>query len=272
MPYVAASARAKIRRAKEHFNTLYGEFERFVNSHPYEIRQEFEPDAPEIGPAPSTVYVVYYPTATLSWHWPLLLGEMFYNLRSALDHVVYDLGPRHRSEFPIFTDRDAFYAVELKEGYALPAVNSGLFKIRGITDERTRDAIEAAQPFNVGQEEGRYSVLWLLQELCNIDKHRTFHLCRRQTRRVEITPPKGVNLWSMGFYVVQAPALEGRTVLASYAPLFGRQMEMNVEITFDIAFDEGELPQLTGESVTAVCRAIIDYVERLVGIVEATVP
>lgn len=271
MPYTAASARAKIKRAKDHFNALYGEFERFVNSHPYEIRQEVDPDTRDPLTGIPALNVVYYPTADLPWHWPIILGELFYHLSSALDHVVYDLGPCHRSAFPIYTDPVAFYALELKQGYALPASNSGLFKIRGITNEATRNVIEAAQPFNVGQEEGQYSVLWLLQELCNIDKHRTFHLCRRQTRLIEFTPPKGIHLWAIGFYVVQAPPLEDRTILARYIPPFGDQMEMKIQLTFDIAFDEGDLPQLTGEPVTAVCRAIIDYVERVVGLLESSV-
>src|SRR4051794_5967241 len=121
MPYVATSAWAKIDRAKTHFNALYEEFQRFVHGHPYEIRQEFDPEFGET--APVRINVVYYPTRSIPTDWSVILGEFFYNLRSALDHVVYDLGPVTFSEFPIFTVKGKFYAMDKKFPW-LPAWGS----------------------------------------------------------------------------------------------------------------------------------------------------
>ena len=89
-------------------------------------------------------------------------GEIAYNLRSALDHLVWQLvlvnneTPGRRNEFPIFQKEDEYQAVAKR-------------KLRGLAD-RYQELIEGFQPY---RENGRVGThLWMLHSICNIDKHR----------------------------------------------------------------------------------------------------
>ena len=89
-------------------------------------------------------------------------GEIAYNLRSALDHLVWQLvlvnneTPGRRNEFPIFQKEDEYQAVAKR-------------KLRGLAD-RDQELIEGFQPY---RENGRVGThLWMLHSICNIDKHR----------------------------------------------------------------------------------------------------
>jgi hypothetical protein len=96
--------------------------------------------------------------------WPVLLGEIIHNLRSALDHLVYEASapdkdgfPLKRTEFPIYLDEAKFR-------------QSGLQKIRGLNDA-TRALVEQYQPF-ANSDPSITTYLWVLQQLSNTDKHR----------------------------------------------------------------------------------------------------
>lgn len=90
------------------------------------------------------------------------VGEIAYNLRSALDHLIWQLvsangkstNPRH--EFPIFIDAGDYD-------------KSVGDQLRGL-DDRQRGMIESFQPFQDNRSVGPH--LWMLHKICNIDKHR----------------------------------------------------------------------------------------------------
>lgn len=91
-----------------------------------------------------------------------IIGDAIHNIRSALDHLVYELAPRRarkarKSQFPIFTDECEF------------KVRSPPM-IKGITgDERT--LIERVQPY-IASNPPRHDPLAILNKLSNLDKHR----------------------------------------------------------------------------------------------------
>ena len=112
-------------------------------------RQATDPDAGY--EEPETVY-----------EYSIAVGEIAYNLRSALDHLIWQLvsangeSPNHRNEFPIFLDAgDYDKSVENR--------------LRGL-DDRQRSMIESFQPFQDNRSVGPH--LWMLYTICNIDKHR----------------------------------------------------------------------------------------------------
>ena len=90
------------------------------------------------------------------------VGQIAYNLRSALDHLVWQLVlvngkiPGTRNEFPIF-DSEEKYQKESKK------------KLKGVSADR-RELVGAFQPFSLCGDIGRH--LWMLHSVCNIDKHR----------------------------------------------------------------------------------------------------
>jgi hypothetical protein len=91
-----------------------------------------------------------------------VIGDAVHNIRSALDHLVYELAPpevrrRRRTQFPIFMTEAGFR-------------NQGLQQIDGITgDERT--LIEKVQPYNASDPPND-DPLAVLNRLSNLDKHR----------------------------------------------------------------------------------------------------
>lgn len=148
------SAYAKIATAKDHIKRLEAELAKFFSSRPYTVATKLDP---------STHRLTYF----LSGVRPLpisvstILGDALQNLRSALDHLAYQLflaGTGGTQEgfhiyFPIF-DSAADYA----KGAAR--------KIRGLRAEAIR-AIDEIKPYRGGN-----GALWRLHKLNNADKHR----------------------------------------------------------------------------------------------------
>ena len=100
---------------------------------------------------------------------PIRVGEITYNLRSALDQLVYalvlnnDEEPSRQNEFPVF-NKEADYQREAPR------------KLKGVARDR-RDLIESFQPFQGGI--GRH--LWMLHVICNVDKHRHLNVVNTHT-------------------------------------------------------------------------------------------
>ena len=95
-------------------------------------------------------------------HYSIRVGEIAYNLRSALDHLIWQLVkasgqcPNTRNEFPIFK-------------YESKYKRSSNRKLRGL-DENQRKLVDEFQPYRDCGGVGKQ--LLMLHEICNIDKHR----------------------------------------------------------------------------------------------------
>ena len=90
------------------------------------------------------------------------VGEITYNLRSALDHLVWQLvldngeDPTPSNGFPIFRK---------EHGYPTAAKKM----LKGVKQDRS-EMIHRLQPFQENSVVGAH--LWMLNSICNIDKHR----------------------------------------------------------------------------------------------------
>jgi len=239
----------KIDRARHHLNALESEVRTFIESKPYEIRHEVNTDSKE-------KMVVFHPTRSIPSSLPYILGDLVHNLRSSLDHAVYELTLRHRgapvkgSEFPVFVDRDNFQ-------------RNAPRKICGLR-ERTRTIIEQLQPYNLRKEGTTESILWWLHQLSIIDKHRTIHLCRIQASEAQITFSRDVTFDSeKGITQFLARILKDGTVLASWFPagVADTQADTEVQIDIDIAMDETIVPNLAGQRIVGVAEQLIKCVE-----------
>jgi len=157
------SARLKIVRAYSHMKALNGEIDAVLGTQPNAVVSKIESESGD------KVY-----RAEMRWQppreWGLLLGDFVHNLRSALDHMVWDLvllnpdsdDPDTNTEFPIYWD---------PAQYVLP--HEAPRKLRGIVPQAP-DLIEEAQPYH-GANAKRHP-LWMLRELDIADKHRTLLL------------------------------------------------------------------------------------------------
>jgi hypothetical protein len=161
-----AGVRAKITRAREHQSMLKTEFDDWAKRHAkickYRIWRDGDWEVVSVDPIPK-------PDIRCS----VIAGDIIHNLRSALDHLVWQLvirdgyEPSFRNQFPIYTskkefiDRVKFRKNDPKQSelYGI-TVNSDAWKI-----------IEQAQPYTK-----RYNFIGILGRLSIMDKHKTLYV------------------------------------------------------------------------------------------------
>jgi len=159
VPFVGA--RLKIIWAYHHLKLLNTEVDLALKSQPNAVVGQIEPETGD------KVYRAQM-TSQPPREWGLILGDCVHNLRSALDHMVWDLvqlngqTPDSNTEFPIYWDR-AKYSLKGEADR----------KLRGVSTQAV-DLIEQAQPYHAGQPQGH--PLWILRELDVRDKHRSILL------------------------------------------------------------------------------------------------
>jgi hypothetical protein len=257
-----AGAQARINRAHDQIDALHDEVHEFCAREPHLVREVLDPDSGR----KRAEYVVTerFPSA-----WPTIVGEIAYDLRSALDHVVYDLtvlesgGPLGHTGFPIFED-EARYDELTTRGE--PAFGSGVFKIRGV-NPYAKAAIRSLQPF-----EARKAVpfeeptLSLLQELSMVDRQRTIRLCRLRWPRSRMRSRRPVRdlrfLWGA--------TLEDGATLAEWTPtVVDGAHDLEVVLDFDVGF--GAWPSAKSPPMIEVLEGMAAAVGETVRILAATV-
>ena len=229
------NARNKIARAKTHFEGLQLEMQRFFDSKPYRIVQEHDLETEEF-------ILVYYPEAPIPEDWPVVISDIFSNLRSSLDLAVYELtvreqgSPLDKTEFPIFDDPDRF-AGRTKNNTG-PARLSGLWRIRGLR-QKTRDIIEQLQPYHWKDPE-HPSTLAILNEMGNFGKHNDLHLCRMGAIALNNSVIRDMpNVVRWGLENIGG-SLDERTVIARLKLAAGLddKVYMDADVSLEIVFDE----------------------------------
>lgn len=129
----------------------------------------------------------------------LIVGDCLFNIRSALDHLVWDLtrpeGSVPRCEFPLFDDPRRFNE---RRGDGTPKPLSGLGKISGLTEVQQK-IVETLQPYHsIDAEDATLAAtcdnLGLLNEIHNSDKHRTLSLACTSVNEMAYTPQAGVRI------------------------------------------------------------------------------
>ena len=160
-PVDLGGVNAKIERAREGLQRLEADISAYC-----EFRQRqivFEESLPYV------YHLGDHPTAPV--HYSIMVGEIAYNLRSSLDHLVWQLvqsnghQPDSNSEFPIF-DSESKYLKGFRR------------KLDGI-DQNRQQLIREFQPFNERGQIGNH--LLMLNTICNIDKHRRLNVVATHT-------------------------------------------------------------------------------------------
>ena len=174
--------RRKLRRAQRKIQTLKRLIDRWVEANPYGIYAEFNP---QTGDHVLRAYARDEPREAPLVQWSIIVGEIAYNLRSALDQAVCELAtsrnaPCDRTSFPIFQYGARAKRRKDRSGRALN------FSWKGAAiaplSYRHRRIIEGVQPYHrvdtyqVAYPRGKrrpFYSLWMLHEMNNADKHRT---------------------------------------------------------------------------------------------------
>ena len=150
---------AKLGRARASLRSLDSKISHYCDGRIDEIRLE----AQHLGHR--AAFLMGGPS-DLPIEWAVTIGEIAYNLRSSLDHLVWQLvmqngkTPTTSNQFPILLDKAKF--------------NRAASRLLKGVDAHSRRIIEEIQPYQEGSEAGLF--LRILRSICNIDKHRHLNL------------------------------------------------------------------------------------------------
>ncbi|MGQ3103793.1 MAG: hypothetical protein ACT6Q8_06755 [Niveispirillum sp.] len=146
------AANLKVARAKRHYEELHGILSNYVASSPFRLRVCYDNEkentivkAHLLSPIPSAVSAV--------------VGDIFHNIRSSLDVAIYGVlenrvENRRSIQFPFSADE-----LNLKSRMQKCEIDKGPIELYNF--------IVSTRPFKLGNE-----VLWSVNELNNLDKHR----------------------------------------------------------------------------------------------------
>ena len=239
--------RAKIERAKEHFQVLQPEVSAFLKLNPYSIVDEHNPY--------SRHHIL---RAKVHLDTPprlgIIAGDIFHNLRSALDHLVWQLvllnsnTPDDKTAFPIFWEDSKWNPPKRYE-------SSGRRKIQGVAPS-VEAIIERLQPYH--RTPFSEHPLFILHTLNIRDKHKLLNFIGLAVQSRTVMLGEG----TLDFMVT--PRLPRTTFhrLAHDAILlqFAGDMDMEIKFTYYIAFDEPEIVQR--QPVIPTLQSLIDFVEK----------
>lgn len=158
--------RAKVARALELLLQLDEDLHAYLDTDPIALERQVQPDGEAVA---IVVRVTAPPPIKLS----LLVGEVAHQLRSALDHLAYELvlaagnEPTRSTAFPVLLQRPA----------------KGL-KVDGGVTPAALAAIEEFQPYQ--RTNSTAQPLHVLTTLWNIDKHRHLHLTILQSTNTQV--------------------------------------------------------------------------------------
>ncbi len=150
--------RKKLERAEKNIINLNGELNSFIDTGDY--RTISDRDKESFGKA-----LQYHSARPVPVEFSVLAGEVLYQLRSSLDHLVWQLVianreiPTDRSEFPIFKIKPS--EKDISQGFKR--------KIKGVGTGATA-IINSLQPYHAGPKAAD-EPLWILHDLCRIDRH-----------------------------------------------------------------------------------------------------
>lgn len=155
-PDPLAGPRDKVARAREHLDTLEAAINQFLASKPYGTPHEFD--------AKSGLYLFKLEVRRdFPIRWGIIVGELLYDLRSALDQLLFQLFPGGRPKQPIFP----IYDDEIDYLFHSRRV------LKGIAPE-AQDLIQAFQPYHAG-DGAQDHTLFVLNAVRNADTHRVVH-------------------------------------------------------------------------------------------------
>jgi hypothetical protein len=162
MPLDITGTRAKLAWARHHFEIVDGEIRAWLKGNPHELVFERNEQYTKywlrvrrIGDTPDFQ------------KWGLIIGDCVTNLRDALDHFIFAVAGLPTSPNPDKRDRAAFVIRERREDFT----RDSRTRLASVPDP-VRDSVLSFQPFNRRSNPKIPSLLGVLAELANGNKHK----------------------------------------------------------------------------------------------------
>jgi hypothetical protein len=235
MPLDLSSSVQKVMRALLHFDALQTEMGRSAN------RAKRRPAIAEPKRQRDGMSIVFYAHG-LEMPKPivaLMLGDILHNLRSALDHLAWQLvlngsdpKPEHptRVQFPIYS------VGRSKSKKKLTFTNRVKWHLPGVGAPQ-RAFVDRYQPYHRGQD-----TLALLARLSNTDKHRMLNPIRRNTTQFD---PHAVVV-THGYMVESKPLIAPGQPIKDGTPFFfvrvdrpEAEVDVNTSVTSQVTLEDG---------------------------------
>jgi hypothetical protein len=246
------SASVKIDRAADHLN----EIRRIVASlaataNSYEIVKDSN--------GKEKIHFLIQPPSTIS----VLAGEAVYQLRSALDHLAFDLvkrnvtgaalpkGWENRCDFPLW--------LSIPSGQRPPLSYNCFKDLPGIS-ETAFAFIESVQPYRSGVGAGTPNVMELLSKLSNIDRHRYLNVTLPKASEYHTLVLNGGREYSYGRGGLKDGA-EVQALPAKAEDIVDVQRSFLTYVTFDEPTIGSGPDTLEVENILEVC---LDHVKRII--------
>lgn len=228
-----AGIRLKLSRAADQIKAFNTDVKIWGDDKPYRPDYKFDRSTDVI-----TIFVDV--VAAPKPEWGVIIGEIIHDLRSALDHVVWELVILTTGRPPGLPSKNQFPIFKSKEGFRDRGVNPQLACVK----QEAVDLIASEQPYDKG-----YGVindpLWHLAELSNADKHRTLHLTGSLLTafNCKFGPPKVKTALVQELEVFKSGPIQQSFVLRRFRvlgirgwPYLTNEMRGNLQMA--VAFDE----------------------------------
>lgn len=168
------AALARVHRAYELREAMWSCAAEHLKDHPVELWFDERDDE---------VRVMAAATAEFPMEISILFGEWLYNLRSALDSLLYELAVEDTGQDPPTGAGNRMYPIIAEPERFADATKKSL---AGLTDW-SRRFVEDTQPYHsTGGASG--SALWWLNELAKIDRHRRHHAVAWRVVKLVVHP------------------------------------------------------------------------------------
>ena len=216
----------KIYHSNAHLKEFQTEVEAFFKTNPGKVVQE-------PGGDPDQFVGTFQATSPIPGRLPIIIGDCLQNLRSALDYLVWELvlvaknEPGRHNMFPICSTKEAFDQQISRN------------RLKGVTPEAVAE-IQSWQPYHLGQDFDK-SMLWILDDLCNINKHRRVLLTSivGGPSDVQLQTINGQLFGRVDFRSIKKDAKIGPFPIVAGPQGRGVKVDVNPNITAYLAFDEG---------------------------------
>lgn len=249
--------------AAKHLMTLRSAVRDYEQSQPYDLRHDFDQQTRE-----SRIYITPEPVPL---EISFMAGDVAHNLRSTLDHLIWQLtiAPGNASPpFPLPDDATGRKWRDVGFPFQTTPVDRESWLPKGLwgLDDDWRAFLMELQPFTADADEPRNSTLWKLRELSNVDKHRVPliavpALTGTGTFRMDV--PKGVT--GKFHDIIPVPTmLEGESLVCTMRydrelPLQPfAEIEYRVEVAFHNSIGIG------------ICLNVVDLLGAMEGMVSFT--
>ena len=189
--------------------------------------------------------------------WSAMIGDVLHNLRSALDHLAWQLvlaaggkPNKWRNYFPIH-----LACPKDQDGFPVPLYLAGKVSVEAI------EFIESVQPYHGRNSDERREALWLLHDLNRIDKHRELlvSFLAWDHAKHEV-PPEGTNVTYYGRPTLVTGEPVGYFTVDPPDP----DLDLNPEFVFDVFLPEVR-PHSVREALYGIFKTTLWVVEECEG-------